>query len=210
VGGMQPPLWRVEFKEFFGVAAMQHASARWTLPGGGFVAPGRRSRLCPPHDTERTYRPDRAGIANSLTPRGRRLWPRACPSLSLTAMLPLTGTSCERREKTHHSLISRGLLPDLVTSAGPPRSCLSVGGVMSPLLSCRGSRAHRGQSRRNHPESGCDPSADSPAQERVVAQTLGSGLEKSFPPVASSRPSGTFSQKPVRRVRDRKRADICR
>jgi hypothetical protein len=210
VGGTQPPWWRLEFKEFFGVAVLQHAPAGWTLPGRGFVAPGRRSWLCPPHDTERTYRPDRAGIANSLTPRGRRLWPCACPSLRLAAVLPLTGTSCERRERTHHSLIARGLLSGRVTFAEPPRSCLSVGGVMSPLLSCRDGRAYRGWPRRNPSESGCNPDADTPAQRRLKVRTLWSGSEKTFPPLASSGSSGTFSQTLAQRVRAGRRADIGR
>lgn len=51
---------------------------------------------------------------------------------------------------------------------------------MSPLLSCRDGRAHRGWPRRNLPESGRDPVAVTLAQRRLKVRTLGVGSEKNF------------------------------
>lgn len=81
---------------------------------------------------------------------------------------------------------------------------------MSHLLSRRDGRAHRGRPCRNPPESGRDPVAVTLAQRRLKVRTLGAGSEKTFPPLALTQSSGTFSQIPARRVRAGRRADIGR
>lgn len=81
---------------------------------------------------------------------------------------------------------------------------------MSPFLFCWHGRTHCCLRQCGQPESGRRRYAENPAKRLLNIRIPLFWSEKTFPPLASSGSSGTFSQSLARRVRARKRADIGR